>query len=461
VSENLIQVSAGASHRDDYLGTTDDFDILSTDMYIEYRELLQTLVNKVGSISDRADIPDILGPIHEDNPAAFMADAALSMSDGTGIYYVTVSSDDASGYTDALEALTLLPEGYSLVPYNTTKAVRDVVYAHITAEALPAVANFKIAWFGIDMPRLNAFYTEAEDSSEGDLLATLASTALTCSDAQFMVNEVRVGDTVRINYQPDGMGGSTYDSYTVTAVVSDTELTVTPAASTPIVVPVKMEVWRTATNLEYVDLVAAIPQEYKDRRVYTVWSESVTYSGATDVTKSVLCAALAGLRSAVAPHQPLTNYELTSIEVDNSTNFGSSFLNKMAEEGVWIVVKDLAGTVYTRHQLSSNPADLYTSEQTKTTNLDHVCRDFKLSLKDLYGKGNAVPSMLELIRSRVYSTADKILARKYSDMIGPQILDLTIVRLEIDTVLKDQVWLEVELITPDPMNKLTARFRLI
>jgi hypothetical protein len=454
-----IMVGAGAEYLGSYLGTVETFDILSGDLYADYRELLVDSTTEVGILSMLSDVEDTLGPIDPDNPLALMVYAALNESDGTPVYYIGVASDDVAGYTDACEKLTEVSEVYGLVPYNTSDDVGDVVHAHVTDMANPDVAMFRKMWIGIDTARLAAYYTATTGGAI--LTATLVGTTLTSTNATFITHNVRAGDEIHINYHPDGRGGITYDIYTVVSVNTEVQLTVTPTAVSTIPVAIKMEVWRTATATEYATNISATAQHYKDRRVNTVWSDTITFNGMS-VTMAVLAAGLAGLRSGVAPHQPLTNVNVTgSWLIGNTVNFGSSKLNTMAGNGVWLVVKDIAGNVFTRHQLTTDMTELKTQEDTITTNLDHICRDYKTGVSDLYGRGNVSTQMLELIRSRVYSISDRIMARNYSDIIGPQLQDMTIISLAVDPVAKDHVNLELEPTLPYPMNNLTVKFRII
>ena len=136
-------------------------------------------------------------------------------------------------------------------------------------------------------------------------------------------------------------------------------------------------------------------------------------------------------------------------------------VNLMAAAGTWLVVKDIEANIVTRHQLTTDMSQLSTQEESISTNLDHICRDFKNAVKDLYGRGNATQAMLELIRSRIYSQKSSIQSRSYPDTLGSQITDLTITKLYIDTVLKDHIYCELDTELPYPLNNLTLKFRLL
>jgi len=148
------------------------------------------------------------------------------------------------------------------------------------------------------------------------------------------------------------------------------------------------------------------------------------------------------------------------IDLDPLIKFSRSQLNTIAAGGVWLVVKDFDGRVFTRHQLTSynNEDDLNQREQSKTTNLDHISRDFYANTQDLFGQGNISPEMLNLIRQRVNSLIEKISNRSYPAKIGPQMLDAEIIRLERDSLLRDTVTVEINPGLPDPLNTLNILF---
>jgi len=455
----LITVAAGATKNGTYLGVPQSFPILLGDLYIEYRELLQANVSTIGSLDATTDVEDTLGPVHPDNPLAMMTYTALLGSQGTPVYYLGIETDDEAGYANALEVLTEVPEAYGLVPYDTSRAIADRFQAHVNDMSSPDRSLFRILWRGLDIERVYAVYTEL--SGGGEILATVTGTQLLASGAAFVTAGVEAGDTVRINYRLDGTGNTIYDSYTVDGVVAEDELRLLSAAPAPIVVPIKTEVWRTASLAQYAANIAAEAIHHSDRRVTTVWSDRLAMLAYDDLSKAYLCALLAGMRSAGAPHQPMSRVEIDYATLTATVPFGTSQLNVMGAAGVWLVVQDVDGQVYTRHQLTTDNSDVFHAEQSVTTNYDHIVRDYRSAVSDLYGCGNVSDAMLRLIDGRVDRVTFTILGRTYPSQIGPQLESITITRLEVDPVLRDQVWLEADVVLPVPMNHLIMKFRLL
>jgi hypothetical protein len=457
-SASSIIVSPGVLHNGTYLGTAILHPVLGGELIMDYRELLTSGANILQSLNSVLDVEDVLGPAVEANPLSLMVKAALTPADGTAVYYIQLESDDLAGYTSAAEIQDYRLEPYGLVPYSTEQDVCDMLQVSANEASAINVALYRQLIRGIDIPVTDAYYVQ--DALEADLLATLIGTALTCANATFVANGVRPGDTIHINYQPDNKGGTVFDSYTVDTVISDTQLTVTQAPASDLTIAVKMEVWRTATSSEYAENVAAVAQLHNDRRVCALWCDWLAFGGETNVSKSILAAYVAGLRSAVAPHQPLSNYELSNLDIMITIPLGGSQLNTMAGNGVWVVYEDESGTVLSRHQLTTEPQSLPYREQSITTNADAIVRDFRDNVQDLYGKGNVSEEMLELIRSRLYSVKSQIVSRNFPPQIGPQLQDMTIERLYINPVNKDRINCEVDLDLPEPLNQLYIKFRI-
>lgn len=453
-----IVLAAAATYTGLYLGVATAHNILGGNAYVDYRELLVANANKLLSLDDVLDVEDTLGPAVEENPLSLMVKAALTPANGTRVYYIQLASDDLAGYTAAAGVQDYRLEPYSLVPYSTDTAVNDVIKASVDKASAKDRSLYRILVRGADVPVFNAFYTE--DALEAPLLATLIGTDLVTTNGTLQAAGVRAGDTVHINYRPDNKGGIIYDSYVIDTVISDTEATVVEAPLVDIGTAVKFEVWRTSTGDEYAEAVAAIGQYYTDRRVCVVWSDKLTFGGIEGVSNAVLAAMIAGLRSAVAPHQPLSNYPLSNISVEDTLTLTGDQLNTMAAGGIWIVYADESGQVLSRHQLTTDMSDVRHRENSVTTNADQVIRDFRDNVQDLYGRGNVSQEMLELIRSRLLSVKNVIASRVYPPQLGPQIQDMTIQRLYIDPVNIDNVWVEVDLDLPEPLNILNLKFRI-
>ncbi len=455
---NEITVAAAAQYTGTYLGTSQNFNVLLGDLYIDYRELLSTGANVMNSLDNVADVEDTLGPAVEANPLSLMVQSALIGGNGTAVYYIQVASDDVAGYEEAAGIQDFRLEPYTLVPHSTDQEICDAIFASVEEASSPERALFRIMMRGADVAKTSRFYTETD--SGDTLLASTSGTTLTSTNAQFITKGIRAGDTISINYQPDNKGGTTYDTYKVASVTTETELELEEAPTPALTVDVKFEVWRTFTGSEYADAVGDIAKQYVSRRVSVIWSDKLTIAGEVDISKAFLAAYIAGLRAAVAPHQPLSNYPLGGVDLEDTLQLTGANLNSMAENGIWIVYEDNAGTTLSRHQLTTDMQDVRHRENSVTTNADSIVRDLRDSVSDLYGRGNVSEGMLSLVKTRLLGASGGISARRYAPQLGPQIQSIDIERLEIDPVNIDRIIVEAGLNLPEPLNDLRLKFRI-
>ena len=457
-TEDDIAIAAAAEYDDNLLGLGEQaYPLLAGDVYVDYRELITAGANVLASLTDVLDIEAAVGPISALNPLALMLWASLTGSAGTAVYYVQTSGNSLQDYMDAAGVVSPHRTPWSFVPYSVAKATLQALETLVNADSAEERAIFRKLYAGIDQDRTIVQYTK---QGGNDLLATLSGTTLTCSTALFSTQGIVPGDFVRINYRLNSQGVMIYDTYTVDSVTSNTVLELTTAATLPIVIASKMEVWRTLSLQLYAEAIADQAEEFTNRRVSLTWCQKLTILEEEDISRAYLAAFIAGVRSANAPHQPLSRVPLSGISIEDVTPFTDPQLDVIAGAGTWIVIKDLDGTIYTRHQLTTDMSDVSHREDSVTSNVDSLCRDFRESVKDLYGRGNVSTAMLELIRSRIYSKKSAILARDFDDIIGPQIQNLTITKLYIDPVNRDWVWCVMDMDVPEPMNHLSLKFRI-
>jgi hypothetical protein len=458
LASSLVTLAGSATYTGSFLGTPQSFTILSADVYVDYRELLITNTTSVGSISDPTAGAGVLGAVDVLNPLAKGVYSAALNSAGVTVYYLGVTSDDLTGYTQALDTLTTNSLVYSLVPLNKSQDVKTLFEGHVDAQSSPDQNNWRICWLNSSVNEFQSIYT-TEDSDV--LYATITDldsgtnyVNVTGTDTLFSTRGVQAGDILRYSYRPEN-GVTVYNSVAIDSVDNELELTLVEPVDAEYATGVKIEIWRTRTTSQFATAIAAGSASYLNRRVRNIWPDEIEDSSTETVSGVYLCAAIAGLRSGVAPHQPLTNVSVSGFfNPIRSTMFSNTQLNTIAAGGTWIVTEDLAGTVYTRHQLTTDMTDVNRREDTVTTNLDSISRIFRDSFSDIVGKGNVSEDMVSLIRIRTHATADYIRALPYASVLGPQLQGYTIVTLEIDPLLRDRINLKVQPILPYPLNNL-------
>jgi hypothetical protein len=168
-----------------------------------------------------------------------------------------------------------------------------------------------------------------------------------------------------------------------------------------------------------------------------------------------VAAALAGLRSGVVPHQPLTNIELLGFDNFSKTvyEYSQEQLNVLAAEGYWIVTQAVVGaTAYTRHQLTTDSSGLNFSEDTVTTNVDSISYGLQRALEPYIGIYNINPSNLMVVRAAIDNELRFRKLNTFTVRAGNQLIDYNIVSIAQNATFKDRIDVVVELTVPYPMN---------
>ena len=444
-------------------------------VYVNYRALVFQWVDTVGTISDVSEIPDVFvqAPIiHQDNPLVFGVYNALLNSNGEDVKFTAVGASSPIELEDWLNALEVLKgrnDVYSLVPLTFDKQVLDAVASHVEAMSAADVGRWRIAWFSQQAVTEKSVYTESLNPlREGEVvLATITDdpdtsgtqyTLVTAEGEKFLTGGVTItpGDILRARYSDDGFGNATYSEYIIDSVLNDEEIRLVSGPSAPITTPSKVEIWRNLNKTQTAEEMALKPGLWTSRRVYLVWPDEIGNAGET-VPGYYLCCSLAGLRGSSLPHRPLTNVEIIGWDDLTRTTefFNEPQLNTMAAAGWWIVTRDPEdGTVYSRHQLSTNNLDLNRREQSVTTNVDSISYTLLKRLAIYIGRGNVTPVMLSIIEGEILSVLDYFSNFTVQDILGPQIISYTIQELRQHPTLKDRILAIIPIEVPYPLNNV-------
>jgi hypothetical protein len=460
LTQDLISIYANMTKTDDLLGTEQVFDIYDGKVFVDYRELRTVGANILGAVATQSGVDPALGPPVATNPLACGVYEALTLSNGVACFYLAIESDDDSGYLKALEVLTRNEAVYSLVPMTQDETVKRAFAAHVEAQSNNCNNRWRITWLANHcLPTTDIYGTETEVLATVEDYPPSGARQVVSVGALFETNGVKPGDLLRINFDYSDPANVTYDEYIIDAVNEDDLLLLSPLPA-PILVAMKIEIWRNQTNFEYACKLAAYATSYDSRRVRSVWADGYVDEDGNPKDLVYLAAYLAGARAGAAPHAPLSLVTLPGVFLDEQVLFSDIDQDIVGAGGNWIVIKDFTGRVYTRHQLTTvaNPSDLLKREDSLTTNLDHISREFLEETRDLYGQGNVSPEMIALISARIKNTSLGISARPYNAKIGPQLLDTEIIKLQVNEVNQDTIDVELALDLPVPLNTLNIRF---
>lgn len=417
-------------------------DILGAEVRLSFRALRTHNVGRVGTASSASDAESALGRGTPDNPLGLMVRKALQNSNGAPVSYLPTAGNSLADYEEALTRLEDDQVSYSIVPFSGDAEVGNALQAAINEMAGATRMNWKIGWLSYDYPEHEEVLTATN--------IILGSTTATIPLAGKTVTDVRSGDTITL----------TSDSETVVGQVS----TVNPVNSSVVLYSsVPAGTWDVVITHHYTAAektanIAAYASTMDDPRIRLVIGNRVMANEVVDRSLNsgaYLAAAVAGLRSASAPHQPLTRVELVGFrENSDASAFNSSDMDEMAGKGTWIVTLDQQGNIFTRHQLTTCVSNYKLREDSKVTNADEISRYYRDELDQYYGRANVSAEFLELIRLKLTTIHQKILGRGWGDFLGPQITEVLETTVDVDPDLSDRVIVRDSLATPDPLNNL-------
>ncbi len=201
--------------------------------------------------------------------------------------------------------------------------------------------------------------------------------------------------------------------------------------------------------------IAAVAGAFADRRVRAVWPDQIETSG-TIQDGFHLCAALAGLRSGILPHQGMTRLAISGFtDVSRTTKkFNKPQLDIMAASGTWIVTQKPTGEIYTRHALTTgNPLDLNDREEVITSNLDSISFRLKDTVDPFIGISNVTPSLISLMRLEILSLLNVLQTEKFTATLGGQVgTNAVLLDIRQHLILKDRIVIIIDPDLPYPFN---------
>lgn len=453
-------------------------------LYVEYHEWVSTLVGSVGKAITIADLSDIPGPLDEINELKWGVYRAIQNANGSGVAYIAVADPRSlDAWQNTLDRLSGRDDVYNFVPLTFEREIVNLFAAQATAESGPEAGNWKAVITALRgrTTKLVVGESTAEAQSthptslDGSVvLATVEDNpeatgvqytllSVPAGNAGFLTYGVTAGDTVRFLYTINAFGDSSYQSFTVDSVLSESTLLLTTSANAAVSVPQKMEVWRMLSTAEMVDDIVDQAGGYSDSRVVATWPDIVGTAG-NNQHGYFLSAAIGGLISGVPAQQGLTNVEINGFDdVASRTSdlFSSAQLDRLAAGGVWLVVEDRNGTPHTRHAVTTSTIDLNRREESLRRNLDAISYVFLRRLRPYIGSTNVTPSMLKALEYEIRQVIKALRTNAPSPQLGPQLISAEVAvdeqgnkLLRQHPLAADRVEIVLNLVLPAPLNYL-------
>jgi len=436
-------------------------------LFAEYREFVDDLTNDIRIAVTAADLDDIPGPLEPSNPLKWGVYKALINTSSSGVAYTAVADpSDPDSWQTVLDAAEGRPDIYNFVPLTFDTTVQNLFVAQAVNESAPEVGN----WKGVI---LSGQYKETAKVVGGDdVLATIAEnigttetdyTLMTISNATLLTDDVRSGDSVRFLYDTDGYGGEIYTTYVVQSVLSETSLILVAGPDVAVSVPQKVEIWHTLTKSEIATDLVEQAQSFANRRVVFT-APDIVYEAGLPTPGYFVCCAVGGLISSVQPHQGLTHVQLSGLGgiVQRTRDyFKASLLDQLSAGGVWTVTADRAGTIFTRHAVTTDTTDLKNREEMIRRNADSISYDFVELLKPYIGRTNATPTVLTKLDYEINKKLDSYTSVIVSQDLGPQLISGAIAvdstgakLLRIHPLAADRIEIVLNVSLPAPGNNI-------
>ena len=138
------------------------------------------------------------------------------------------------------------------------------------------------------------------------------------------------------------------------------------------------------------------------------------------------------MRGYMPPHAPLTDVAIPGVSISDSLGLVDSDYEALNDAGVWICFKDGRGENVTRHAVTTCVDGTIAMEDSAVSNAHNIVRTVRDQVAWLRGNCNVTPALIDKIYANVQNAFNRILARNYSDLIGPQILEVNSVVVQQD-----------------------------
>lgn len=431
-------------------------------VFVHWRQLITTHTDRLYTVTTINDISNVFdSQIDPDNPLVFAVFKALQNSGGTtlptaSVRAIGVSADNVAGYQSAMSTIDTNPDVYCFVPLSDDPAVHNIVVTAVNTLSIPEIADWKLAM--LPLSEGDSIPVLVTDLSGNSVEATLDSSGQleVDSDIDLLEYGVKTGDKIRIAYSKDKYGNEVYDEYVVDFVDTDKLLQVVGSVDSPVATPSRFEVHRDKNAEDLIDYLEAKASQFTNRRVYYVYPENPLRSSGSNVNAFYGSAAVGGLIGASAPQQGLTNTTVEGFDVSTGrpSRFTKNQLNRLAGAGVMILAEDRSnGSMYIRHQLSSDVSDLNNRELSVVKNVDSISFFLHNRIKRFIGRANVTDTAIQVISTELTGGIDFLKSSQISPLTGGQVLEGTAIReIRQHPVLRDRLIIIIDLVIPYPIN---------
>ncbi len=395
--------------------------------YLSMRYFVPDLADQIVSIRSLADLNELVsGPITPENPIKYAAYYALNNGGGSQVLLTGVADpNDIDQWRRITDLISERDDVFHVFPLTMgDPEINALFHAHIEEMNQPEVAKERVLYLvGHDRETV-AILTEHLGQPVAGKLGVESSVGSSRYAAYTIGTEgidlielgVKPGDVIRTRFDFDLSGRETWKEYKITEVVNAQalRLDLDPASVAGDQVSMAFEIWRTQTNTDFADSIAATGG-FDDKLVRYIFADNADPA----FSPIAPAAALVGLIGSVVPHQGVSWYPLEGLSVDGWINrFSNAQLNHMGGNGVLLITKHADGYICARHAVTTSKSPLAADPRTSLTmkmteemyvrNALLVLKEFRSVIKGFVGVSNNSPGTRLAIQANIEMKADQL-----------------------------------------------------
>jgi hypothetical protein len=389
-------------------------------------------VNKVVEINGVQDIKDNFGTLEPENPLGYHALMGAIATDRT-FFAVRAASDDVEGFEVALDSLKLQEDAYFIVPASQDDNVISLCQTHVDFMSDPYQKGERVALVSKTIPEYDIIESPVTNGAITVPNPADATTTVTYGEN---LEDARPGHILRVEDNQIQLLDGTYidnlkNKLVILDVIGATSLKVAGQIAKidgAAVDGSEAMTWAVTTPTyqkgEKARIAAEKAASFDNKRVVNIYPDiveasvtrtvqeaphyaAVEESGLEDVNASVAAFCVACHASALQPVQPQTNITVPGIAsaVGSNDELSADNLDVISGGGNWILMNK-AGSVSTRHQLTTAVSDVTLREFSVVKSIDYAAKVFRNYLNPLVGKSIITDSFIKKV---VWPTASAAL----------------------------------------------------
>lgn len=451
-TESTIAVDPQLSVSINLNGIEGTYSIQQGAFYVQYRSVSTRFIGKYGMLANVDDVQDTLGIVCPQNPLGIAVACALQESNNNFVYFTAVdvdrlesTQDIVKAYTDAADLIADKDGMYSIVPCTADEDVNAGLFSFVLSQSSEQIPYFKYLMGSVDIPKQSVAYRDATVATVQKINQNTKVTFT--SSVLLQIGNITKGDVIK------------WEGYEAIVVFSDNKNTITVKGDITGTLKTgdKVDLYFTLSNNSQIITDIIANKKIADKRMSYVFADGAIYKGYR-VPNYCVAAALAGRRSSVSPHAPISNVAMTSITTAQDHGFTASQSKQLGAFGFWRVGTNEDGVCISRRQLTSAASgDVNLDEQSIVCNIDSIGLTLKTAGRSIVGNSNISPSLIDLLQSELAARLQQF--KKYDNpYIGPQLLSGEIISIEQDQVNKDRIYASVDGQPPKPFNRFHITF---